>query len=197
MPYGKFTLSSLKETFGLSSHRQQLFENIVPQAPSEWLLETLKRSLDVAYTSEKARSEAIVMPILLEVRTRNDNKIAIYSGANLEADKENDLNGECDFILSHNEQGIEVEAPIFCMIEAKDGNIVKAYGQCAAQMLGAQIFNHKKNKDSAHIFGCVNNGNEWKFLKLVDKTIYIDINSYFINDLPQIIGVMQHIIAVT
>ena len=68
MPYGKFTLSSLKETFGLSSHNQRLFENIPPQAPSEWLLETLKRSLDVAYTSEKARSEAIVMPILLEIR---------------------------------------------------------------------------------------------------------------------------------
>ncbi|MFN0201899.1 MAG: hypothetical protein ACKVTZ_10275 [Bacteroidia bacterium] len=194
MPYGKYTLTTLKEHFGLTSHHCALFAEVEPKIPSEWLLETLKRSLAVAYTSEKARSEAIVMPILLEIRTQNENKIAIYSGANLEADKEQDLNGECDFILSYNEQGTEVESPIFCMIEAKDGNIVKAFGQCAAQMLGAQLFNHKKGKDTETMYGCVNNGNEWKFLKLQGKTILIDTNSYFINDLPQILGVLQKVI---
>ncbi len=194
MAYSKFSLMNLKETFGLTSHIQPLFDKIVAKMPSDWLQETLKRSIAVAYTSEKARSEAIVMPILLEIRTQNENKIAIYSGANLEGDKENELNGECDFILSKGEQGIEVEAPIFCMIEAKDGNIVKAFGQCAAQMLGAQYFNQKKGIDSPTIYGCINNGNEWKFLKLTDKIILIDSNSYFINDLPHIIGILQNIV---
>jgi hypothetical protein len=76
-----------------------------------------------AYFNEKSRSEGIVFPILSELQNVHNYKFALYSGATIEGDKELGLNGECDFVLSHAQQSIELERPVFCIIEAKDNDI--------------------------------------------------------------------------
>lgn len=81
MPYSKFTLVSVKKQFGLVDKRVELFKNLVLIEPSSWLLETLDNMNELAYFSEKSRSECIVMPILVEIRKRNNNSFSIYSGA--------------------------------------------------------------------------------------------------------------------
>jgi hypothetical protein len=73
--------------------------------------------------SEKARSERIVSPILFECWEQNHETFGIYSGINLEADSENGLNGECDFIIAARADTYTVESPIFMLIEAKDNDI--------------------------------------------------------------------------
>ena len=93
MAYSDFSLTEVREKLSLNLVNHRLFENSLPIQPSKWLTETLNLSLDFALKSgsEKARSEFIVAPILLEMERINDCKFAIYSGKNLDADKERGL----------------------------------------------------------------------------------------------------------
>jgi hypothetical protein len=69
-----------------------------------------------------------------------------------------------------------IEAPIFCLVEAKKGEVEEGFGQCGAEMYAAQIFNERKGKAQKAIYGCVTNAFSWCFLKLEEKNLYIDPN---------------------
>lgn len=194
MAYSKFTLQGILEAFDLTEIHEKSIGKITKYEPSPWLTQTLQYSMRVAYVSEKSRSEAIIMPILLELQNINNNSFSIYSGANLDADKKLSLNGECDFVLSKSVQSVEINAPIFCMTEAKDGVIPKSWGQCVAQMVGARIYNKKHNKHYEIIYGCVTNGDNWQFIKLHENTVIIYESMIYLNDLPGILGAFQFII---
>ena len=195
MAYSNFSLREIKSKFGLSEQRIVLFpQKIILQEPSAWLLQTLEYNNDAALISEKERSELLVSPILTELRQRNHKSFSIYSGANLDADAEKGLNGECDFILTKSPQLISVESPIFCLVEAKKDDILGAFGQCVAQMLGAIIYNQKDGKNIETVFGCITTGIDWQLLKLENDTIIIDINLFSIKNLPELLGVLQSVI---
>ncbi|MCS6821819.1 MAG: hypothetical protein NZ551_08110 [Microscillaceae bacterium] len=51
------------------------------------------------------------------------------------------LKGYCGFILSLKTQKIEITAPIFCLVEAKDGKIEKGLAQCGASIYAAILYN--------------------------------------------------------
>ncbi len=194
MSYSKFNYKRTRSELGIMEKNIVLFPQTTPIQPTEWLQNGLKRSKMIALFSEKSRSEAIVLPILLEIHELNIDKFSVYSGAVLNADDTRSLNGECDFILSSGEQSFEIETPLFCLIEAEDNDIEKNIPQCIAQMEGARVYNEKEGKFLDVIFGCVTTGTEWQFLKLENKTCFIDEKRYYINDLPALLGVLQKII---
>lgn len=99
-----------------------------------WLTETLEYVLKskLAYFSEKSRSESIVFPILLELQRKYEPKVAIYSGAVIDVDKKEGLNGECDFVFRRGEQSYFLQVPIFCVVEAKDNDMKLGLPQCVA-----------------------------------------------------------------
>lgn len=71
MAYGNFTLAQLKKTFGLSFQESPgLFSTLPNVEGSERLIATLAEGVDlaVAIGTEKARSEMIITPVLLELR---------------------------------------------------------------------------------------------------------------------------------
>jgi hypothetical protein len=59
-----------------------LFQAISPIEPSARLKETLEENLDLAssISTEKARSELLISPILLEIRRMFPNHISLFSG---------------------------------------------------------------------------------------------------------------------
>ena len=67
-------------------------------------------------------------------------------------------------------------------------------GLCAAQMLGAKMFNEKNNKKVDLIYGCVTNGINWNFLKLKNQHLTIDENLFFISEIEKLLGAFQTII---
>lgn len=69
MAYSDFSLSQVKKVFGLTEKPIVLFNAQGEIEASNWLKETLDISLKLALSSssEKARSEFIVVPILLEI----------------------------------------------------------------------------------------------------------------------------------
>lgn len=57
-------------------------------------------------------------------------------------------------------------------------------------MLTAKLFNQRNGEAIASIYGAVTTGTDWKFLKWMDKTIWIDKRDYFINEVSRILGIL-------
>src|SRR4051794_19604295 len=100
MAYSDFTLQSIESSFGVASRLDDLFADSRPATVPGWLRDLLARTLQLPLVSEKARSELIVMPVLLACRELSDNTIAIFSGPRLDVSPEQGLLGECDFLLA-------------------------------------------------------------------------------------------------
>jgi len=196
MAYSDFSLNQVKKVFGLTEQSVQLFSDVPTLEPSNWLQETLSYSLKLALSSssEKARSEFIIAPILIELERRNLNKLSIYSGENLDVDEDQGLKGECDFILSKSPVSLTMQAPIVSLVEAKKGDIKGGLGQCIAQMLGAQRFNELENNSISGIYGCVTTGEDWQFLKLESNVVFVDDHRYYINEREKLLGIFQFIL---
>lgn len=93
MPYSQFTsLNAAIEHLGLiePNPSPSLFVHTNDLPPSPLLAELLTYHLKqkTIYFSEKSRSETLVFPVLLELQRQHEHQIALYSGANIEADKE-------------------------------------------------------------------------------------------------------------
>ncbi len=197
MAYRDFDLATIKKEFDLIEKSARLFDDLKPVVSTDWLVETLKTGQHLALysPSEKAKSEFIVAPILVEVQNKYQGEVALYSGRNLNADKSKGLNGECDFILCKEKYAHTIQTPIIGLVEAKRNDLQIGLGQCVAQMLGAQIINQQENNAIDTIFGCVTTGDIWLFLKLHNQTIFINNERYYIDNAGIILAAFQRIIA--
>jgi hypothetical protein len=196
MSYSSFTLVKVKKDFGLEEQRENLFPQLEPIQLSEWFKEALDIGLELALSSssEKARSEFIIAPILIELEKLNRKSFSIYSGERLDIDESKGLIGECDFILAKGPLKHTIQNPIVALVEAKKNDITAGLGQCVAQMIGAQIFNEQEGNEIKTIFGCVTTGEAWQFLKLEPNLIKIDVKRYYIDNVEKILGIFQKII---
>src|SRR5579862_6893579 len=91
MAYNEFTLPGLKRLFGLQiDERKDLFAHAPPAPVSAWLRETLDYQLPLALeiSTEKARSELIIMPVLVAMRRQLDDQISLFSGIEFNVDAE-------------------------------------------------------------------------------------------------------------
>ncbi len=194
MAYSNFKLKDLRQRFGIEDTKENLFHNIAPLSLNNQLEDVLLAVESLPLLSEKSRSEVIVMPILWEMLKRNHFEFSLFSGINLDADIAQGLNGECDFILSKTPRTFDLRSPIFTLIEAKDNDIEAGVPQCAAQMLGARIYNEQEGYITPCIYGCVTTGTEWQFLKLSDNQLIVNSRLYYLSELIHILGVLQYII---
>jgi hypothetical protein len=101
---------------------------------SSKLLEDLQEARYEPLTTEKAKSEYIVVPVIKELNRQNKDKFSSFSGFEFNLDKSKGLVGYCDFILSAQAKQLEISAPIFCLVEAKNAEIEKGLAQCGAEM---------------------------------------------------------------
>lgn len=200
MSYSDFTLDELKTQFNLTiQERVELFQSVTPISPSSLLTETLEENLPLALEidTEKARSELIVMPILVEIRKQFKRQISLFSGTEFNIDKTKGLSGRCDFIISHSPEQLTLTAPVVTLVEAKNDNIKSGIPQCIAEMLAAQLFNQQKNNNISCIYGIITTGSIWKFLKLVETQVYLESREHFISNLELIIGILFQIVDTT
>ena len=194
MSYSEFTtIAKVRTAFNLTiNEKTVLFADVEPIEPSDYLKTTLTEYIPLAsaINTEKARSELIIAPVLLEVRRILNFQIGFFSGAEFNADPESGLNGYCDYILTASSDLYEIRTPVVTLVEAKNENIKNGLGQCIAEMLGAQRFNQQQDDEIEAIYGGVTTGNAWKFLKLVNQTAFIDLNDYYIKEVDKILGIL-------
>ncbi|MEG4347475.1 hypothetical protein QUB70_29980 [Microcoleus sp. A003_D6] len=159
---------------------------------SKLLAETLKDSvpLAVASNTQKSRAEMIAAPILIELRKQLQNQISLFSGIDFNVDSEKGLNGSCDFMIGHSSGLLLVDAPVIIIVEAKPENLNSELGQCVAKMLAASIFNEREGNDIPEIYGTVTSGTTWRFMKLKEQVIEIDLTEYYLSDVNKILGIL-------
>lgn len=193
MPYSSFTIKKVQKEFSVEIiENTGLFSSTESREIGNHLKETLSDnvSLAVAINTEKARSELIIAPVLIEIRKIFDKKISFFSGIELNVDKERDLTGFCDFIISKSPEQLFLNTPVITIVEAKNENIMSGLGQCAAEMIASRIFNEQEGTTLSKIYGVVTSGNIWKFLKLEDNKIYIDLDDYSIKEVSKVVGIL-------
>ncbi len=193
MAYSDFNpLEKARLSFGLSITDTHLFSNVTPITPSESLQSFLNDTLELAtaIATEKARSELIIAPILIDVRKIYRKKIGFFSGKNFTVDAAQGLNGEVDFMLTASPVQSIITAPVVTIVEAKNDNINSGLGQCVAQMYGSWLYNQREGTPIEKIYGAVSTGTIWKFLALCDKRVEIDLSEYYINQIEYIIGIL-------
>ena len=194
MAYSNFTLDRIREELGVENQRTKILTDFEPVVPSDKLVKELQEVEELPIRSEKAKSEWIVVPILKELRNRNNKYFTIYSGDVLIADEEKGLKGECDFILAKDIGTFDINYPIIQIVEAKKNDVELGVPQCAAQLIGAKIYNEKKGVKLDKIYGCVTTGNEWLFMKFEDDCIEINTKVYYLIEIDNILGIFQWII---
>ncbi len=181
MAYSDFTLRKVKQSFGLTTVEGGRFlPEVEPIAPSPILAGLLEDTVPwaIAVGTEKAKSELIIAPALLEVKRLLNHQISVFSGTDFTVDIAAGLNGVCDFLISRSPEQFEIEAPAVVLVEAKRDNINSGLGQCIAEMVAAQRFNEANNNPIPTIYGSVTSGTAWRFMKLEGQIFTIDVRDY-------------------
>jgi hypothetical protein len=197
MSYADFTMQKIREELNFEIANADLeFKTYDDYSFSDEFISFLKQGIQLACAidNEKARSEFIVAPLLLQLKSVLNNQISIFSGTELNIDKEKGLNGICDFLIAKSDKQYILTHPIIALVEAKNSNVYSGLGQCMAEMVAARLYNQKYNIESKIIYGIVTTGSEWKFLTLEENTITIDNNEYFISELTKLFGILIYIV---
>ncbi|MEH2076860.1 MAG: hypothetical protein V7K57_21075 [Nostoc sp.] len=198
MAYSDFKLIEIIDSFGLVIHESSgLFASVQEQECSDLLATILNENVDlaVAISTEKARSEMIISPILLEIRRKFNYEISFFSGVDFTVDSQRGLNGFCDFILSLSSEQLLVRSPVIMLVESKNENLRSGLAQCIAEMVAAQLFNERGENQIKAIYGAVTIGTIWQFLKLEGNVVSIDLSEYYIKDIKRILGILYGAIA--
>jgi len=197
MAYRDFNLTDIKEKLNLVlAEKKSLFSDIADSAYSDHLKETLSYNVPLATSinTEKARSELIVMPVLVEVLKQAQPQISLFSGIEFNVDKNQGLNGVCDYIISLSPEQLILDAPIITLVEAKNDNLKSGLAQCMAEMVASRLFNQQKGQALETIYGVVTTGSLWNFLILSGQTMSVDRDEYHISNVAKIIGIFREII---
>ena len=201
MPYSKFDLLKAQNELNLTIHEVIHFLPALPSvAPDMLLKETLAETVPLALAqgNEKARSEWIINPVLTAVRRLSNADVSVFSGREFNVDPAKDLTGDVDFLVARFPFGeasptrrlLVLEAPIIMLVEAKPENLNAGLDQCAAEMVAAQIFNQQPDQT---IYGCVTNGELWKFLKLDRTDLTIDLDAYALEPVERLLGILIYL----
>ncbi len=193
MSYSDFkTIENIKDKFKIPIiSGGSLFSETEEIEAGHILTEILQDNIPLALNinTEKARSEMIICPVLVEVRRILNRKISLFSGIDFNVDDALGLNGYCDFIMSSSPNQVFLEFPVACIVEAKNENIRTGYAQCIAEMIAAGIFNKRNSSEVYYILGAVTTGSNWKFLKYEGGKIFVDFDEYLISRVNKILGI--------
>lgn len=194
MAYSDFSVTQVKQTFGITTLETQGFlpKDLPTVQPSPVLVEFLAEAFPLAslLKSEKAKSELVISPVLLEVRKLLDRQISLFSGEEFTVDAASGLTGVCDFLISQSREQLEVEAPVIVLVKAKKADLNVGMGQCMAAMVAAQRFNQQVQSPPAPVYGCISSGALWRFLQLDGHQITIEREDYPLKPIEQLLGIL-------
>jgi len=200
MAFRDFTYPSVLGTLGLTEQETDLSAGaaLVPIRPefADFFEEGLAIAVgDLGVCTEKAKSEFIVAPLLIELRRSLGRPFSVFSGMELTAHKGRGLNGACDYILTKGNNQHLREAPIVGILEAKNEDFSpQGLGQCIAAMFAALDRNHKYGWPVTRVFGAVTTGRVWQFLQLEGTVLSRDRTRRSVQDLGQVMGVLKCLI---
>ncbi len=192
--YSQYTPQDVRN-LGLSVEKGPILEHATDSAPSAWLLETLSLNRQLPMSSEKARSELLITPVLVELHRKNPQTFTFFSGYQFDVDKKRGLKGFCDYLISRKPNAVFVESPIAAIVEAKqEQDLYQATPQCIAEMYAAQLFNEQRQQPLPVVYGAITTGYDWLFLQLIGSKVTVNDNFHSLDQLPSLLGAWQEIL---
>jgi hypothetical protein len=196
MAFRDFTFPQVQHDLGLSFRDADLYSGVPTVAIGTEFRDFLHDGVQLAHAiaTEKAKSEFIIAPVLLECRRSVNSRLAIFSGVEWNVDKERGLNGVCDFILTKGPTQYILSAPFIAVVEAKNDSLANGLGQCIAAMVAAHVSNAREQIPINPVHGVVSTGSVWQFLQLRQQEVIFDQGEYYIENIPKIMGILHHIV---
>ncbi len=196
MAFADFSLEMVSSRFELTlPPRADLFAGTEPVEIPPVLRAVLDRwtpqALEV--NTEKARSELIIAPILMEAMYLAGRDLGVYSGVSLDVDRERGLYGRCDYLLGRRSGPFLLGSPMLAVVEAKNEDIPGNLGQCVAEMIAVRIINERKGHPIPVVHGAVTTGVEWLFLRLAADAVTFDLRERFLDDVGRIVAYLAAI----
>ena len=142
------------------------------------------------FTSEGARTEAVIFPILREVYKNYNDKFVLWIQKSFAYDAK--LNGTPDYLIATKSPlGKTVLAkPLLGVVEAKKNDFEVGWAQCLAELVAIQKINAD---DETPVFGIVTDGERWQFGKFEKNLLTRHASSFVIDDLPELFGALHFI----
>ncbi len=163
-----------------------------PVEPSEIFLREFKFTTEnlPVFTSEGARTEAVIFPILREVYKDYSDKFILWIQKFFTYDAK--LNGTPDYLIATKSPlGKTVLAkPLLGVVEAKKNDFEVGWAQCLAELVAIQKLNQD---DQTAVFGIVTDGERWQFGKLTENTLIRHPKSFDLDNLPELFGALHFV----
>jgi hypothetical protein len=148
-----------------------------------------QQNMDV-FSSEAARCEIIIFPILREMYKYYYKKISLWVQKSIEYDEK--LNGTPDYIISKKSElgKTMLEFPLIIVAEAKKNDFEQGWAQCLSELIAAKYLN---NNPEMPVYGIVTDAKLWEFGKLTEKGFTKNTDSFIVTDLNKLFGALKFI----
>jgi len=172
---------------------EEHFIHIIPKAPSKSFLEEFKFTttyFDV-FSSEASRCENVIYPLLRDACRHVVSNYSLWSHKSIAAD--GTLSGTPDYIIAtRSNLGKNVFGfPLVLVVEAKQNDFTKGWGQCLAELVAAQKLNEQP---SYPVYGIVTDGELWQFGRLHDTQFTREVTRATIDDMEKVFGTISAVI---
>jgi hypothetical protein len=172
---------------------EEKFIHIIPKAPSKRFLEEFEFTttyFDV-FSSEASRCENVIYPLLRDACRHVVSNYSLWSHKSIAAD--GTLSGTPDYIIAtRSNLGKNVFGfPLVLVVEAKQNDFTKGWGQCLAELVAAQKLNEQP---SYPVYGIVTDGELWQFGRLHDTQFTREVTRATIDDMEKVFGTISAVI---
>ena len=185
-------IAQIQQEFNIKYHEENFIAAQVVQPPEIFLqeFEFTRENIDV-FTSEAARTEAVIFPILREVYKNYHEKFALWIQKPVAYNDK--LNGTPDYLIATKSPlgKTVLEKPLVAIVEAKKNDFEQGWGQCLAELVAAQRINGDFERP---VFGIVTDGKLWEFGKMLTDTFTKNLSSFTIDDLAKLFGALHFIL---
>lgn len=197
MPFSDYKTISQVQTEHNIRYEESGFMQINPVEISQQFREEMGftiKSLD-AFSSEAARCELIILPVLREAYKNFHGKFSLWVQKSISYDAR--LNGTPDYIVSKrsNLGKTVLEYPLVIIAEAKKNDFGEGWAQCLAELVAARKINENAGISAeSNVYGIVTDGKYWEFGALEgNNTFTKNGKSFSIDDLPGLFGGLDYI----
>lgn len=182
----------VQKTYQIRSIEQD-FMSVTSKALPDYFVrefEFNRENFDV-FSSEASRCEAVIYPILREACKSFIQEYSLWSHKSITADEI--LTGTPDYVVARRSVlGKNVlDFPLVLIVEAKQNDFGRGWGQCLAEMVAAQRLN---GNAECTVYGIVTDGEIWQFGKLVDSIFTKNRSRLTIDHLEEVYGAVFGVI---
>ncbi len=151
-----------------------------------------QQNLDI-FSSEAARCEIIIFPILREVYKHYYQKTSLWIQKSISYDEK--LNGTPDYIVSKKSElgKTMLECPLLIVVEAKKNDFEQGWAQCLSELIAAKNLNQSEKS----VYGIVTDGKLWEFGKLNGNTFTKNTDSLTVTELSKLFSFLNALFEMT